>query len=214
MDHNYYYPYNYSHTLPEDYISPNSAAAHLGLTSAEMAPILQEQRELMRDEYAQPPPISALPIIHPGSTAARLGVTPEEMEEILADQEEWMREEEEQEERAGGYTWAEETQQQQQGRDNTDTRTLPPPLKYTHNMAHDDDDDNVHVVPFKHHDEPNDSTVRAEPDHDVFEPLARELVVPRDAEGDWAEELDEEMGLNIQGEYMPASYPPAPSPTP
>jgi hypothetical protein len=42
--------YNHSHTLPADYISPNSPAAQLGLTPADMAPILQEQQELMRDE--------------------------------------------------------------------------------------------------------------------------------------------------------------------
>ena len=46
----------YNYTLPEDYISPNSAAAQLGLTPADMAPILQEQYELMRDELTQPPP--------------------------------------------------------------------------------------------------------------------------------------------------------------
>ena len=34
----------YNYTLPEDYISPNSAAAQLGLTPADMAPILQEQQ--------------------------------------------------------------------------------------------------------------------------------------------------------------------------
>jgi hypothetical protein len=41
-------------TLSPDYISPNSDTALLGLTPADMAPILQEQQELMRDELAQP----------------------------------------------------------------------------------------------------------------------------------------------------------------
>ena len=166
MDQHYYDPYDYSHPSPTDYISPNSAAAQLGLTLAEMAPILQEQRELMRDEYAQPPPISARPTIHPGSAAARLGVTPEEMGEILADQEEWMREEQEQEQGAGGYTWTEENHHQQQVRDDeTDAQTPPPPLEYTHGMTHDTvHDDDVHIDPFEHRDEPNDGAVRAEPD--------------------------------------------------
>jgi len=66
-------------------------------------------------ECAQPLPISAGPTIHPGSVVAQLGLTPEEMENILADQREWMREDEEQEEREGGHTMAEETHQQQQG---------------------------------------------------------------------------------------------------
>ena len=47
--------YNHNHTLPEDYISPNSAAAQLGLSPPEMAPILQEQQELMWNEFTQPP---------------------------------------------------------------------------------------------------------------------------------------------------------------
>jgi hypothetical protein len=87
--------YNHNHTLPADYISPNSAAAQLGLTSAEMAPILQEQRELMRDEFTQPPTEPTTyykhttraesphpPLIHPNSAAAQLGLTPTEAAEV------------------------------------------------------------------------------------------------------------------------------------
>src|ERR1700689_3498474 len=87
----------YNHTLPEDYISPNSAAAQLGLTLADMAPILQEQYELMRDELAQPPPaltrstttyhlkarIETQPnpafYAHPQQEAAQMGITLEEL---------------------------------------------------------------------------------------------------------------------------------------
>ena len=89
----------YNYTLPEDYISPNSAAAQLGLTPADMAPILQEQYELMRDELAQPPPALTRPdttnygleehqvipstYIHPESPAGQLGLTPQELDLIL-----------------------------------------------------------------------------------------------------------------------------------
>src|SRR6202167_2451449 len=101
---NYYYS-----TLPEDYISPNSAAAQLGLTPADMAPILQEQYELMRDELAQPPPALTRPdttnygleelrvipntYIHPESPAGQLGLTPQELDPILRDQQEFLRNE-------------------------------------------------------------------------------------------------------------------------
>jgi hypothetical protein len=89
----------YNHPLPEDYISPNSAAAQLGLTPADMAPILQEQHELMRDELAQPPPALTRPAttnygpeelwvmpstyIHPESPAGQLGLNPQELDPIL-----------------------------------------------------------------------------------------------------------------------------------
>jgi len=101
----------YNYTLPEDYISPNSAAAQLGLTPADMAPILQEQYELMRDELAQPPPaltrstttyhlkarIETQPKPAPPSPqqeAARLGITPEDLaaisEEAVREQAKWL----------------------------------------------------------------------------------------------------------------------------
>jgi len=55
-DSPYYIPaYNHNCYLPPDYIHPDSAAGQLGLTPIEMAPILQGQQELMRDELTQPP---------------------------------------------------------------------------------------------------------------------------------------------------------------
>jgi hypothetical protein len=123
-----------------------------------------------------------------------------------------MREEEEQEERARGYTWAEETHQQQQGQDsNTDTQTPPLPLEYTHDTVYDN------VVPFKHCNKPDDGAVRAEPDCDTIKLLVRELAFPMDLEGDWAEDINEEMKFNLQSEYRQATYlpsPPPPSPAP
>ncbi|KIM76020.1 hypothetical protein PILCRDRAFT_91779 [Piloderma croceum F 1598] len=174
------------------------------------------------DEYlayvrsAQLLPISAAPTIHPGSAAARLGLTQEEMGEVLEDQEEWMREEEEQEWREEGHTITEETHHHQQGRDNsTDARTAPPPLGYmyntTYNMTNNNDD--APVTSFKHRNV-DYNAVHAEPNHDMTELLTRELVFPRDLEGDWAEDWDEEMGFTIQSEYIQDSYPPAHSPAP
>jgi len=78
-------------------------------------------------------------------------------------------------------------------------------------MAYDDDDI---VTPSKCHDKPDNGTIHAEPDHDAIKPLAHELVFPGDTEVDWAEDLDEEMGFNLQDEYIQATYPPTPAPTP
>ena len=109
----YYIPADYyNHPLPDDYISPNSAAAEFGLTPADMALILQEQRVLMRDEFAQPqtqptayhnhttraespqrPPYPSF-YIHPNSAAAECGLTPAEIAELDAhcarEQDEWL----------------------------------------------------------------------------------------------------------------------------
>jgi hypothetical protein len=44
----YYIPnYNPNYTQAPDYIHPDSIAGQLGLTPVELAPILQEQQELM-----------------------------------------------------------------------------------------------------------------------------------------------------------------------
>ena len=52
----YYIPdHNPNYIQTPDYIHPDSIAGQMGLTLEELAPILQEQQELMRDELAQPP---------------------------------------------------------------------------------------------------------------------------------------------------------------
>ena len=122
MDHHYYNSpyYTVNNTYywelqlpPSIHIHPDSAAAQLGLTPTEMAPILQEQREFLRNELrneiAQPPPVLTRPAtasyrheelrvipstyIHPESPAGQLGLTPEELEPILRDQQEFLRNE-------------------------------------------------------------------------------------------------------------------------
>jgi hypothetical protein len=102
----YYIPaHNSNYIQPLDYIHPDSIAGQLGLTPAELAPILQEQQELMQDELAQPPsrpdyhyhltPVELplpQPQLQPNPTPydphstpaylAQLGYTPEELEEL------------------------------------------------------------------------------------------------------------------------------------
>jgi hypothetical protein len=57
----------------------------------------------------------------------------------------------------------------------------------------------------------------AEPDHNAMtEQLARELFALGDTSGNWAEEMQEYMGLTLQGEYTQSMYstpPVPPSPT-
>ena len=108
MDDSYYIEtqfhilsYSELHTQPEIVIHPNSAAAQLGLTPAELVPILRKQQEYLQDEYAQPLPNPARTAVHPNSTVMQLGLTTEEIEEVLRDQEDWLREEEQQEQEAG-----------------------------------------------------------------------------------------------------------------
>jgi hypothetical protein len=55
-------------------------------------------------------------------------------------------------------------------------------------------DDDTHVALFEHNEIGGDA-IHAEPDHDMIEPLVRELVVPADPSRDWAQELDEENGF-------------------
>jgi hypothetical protein len=86
-------------------IHPNSAAAQLGLTPEELAPILKEQQEFLDTvsyepkQYKHPLAECAQPllhnldiIIHPNSAAAQLELTTEKIAEVLEDQEQWMRE--------------------------------------------------------------------------------------------------------------------------
>jgi hypothetical protein len=93
--------YSELHTQPKIVIHLNSAATLLRLTPAELTPILCEQQEYLRDEYAQPLPNPARTAVHPNSTVAQLGLTTEEIKEVLRDQEDWLREEEQQEQEAG-----------------------------------------------------------------------------------------------------------------
>jgi hypothetical protein len=115
MDDNYISPFTYgpspyyipthspSYIHSPEYIHPDSIAGQLGLTPEELAPIEQEHREFLRDEFAQPPtqptayynhhtpteppppsPKLAPPAL-PQSIAdaiAQLGITPAELEEL------------------------------------------------------------------------------------------------------------------------------------
>ena len=108
----YYIPaYNQNHNFTSDQpIHPNSAAAQLGLTPEELAPILREQQ--CEYEFAQPPtqptayhnhaiqakppqpPSNPAPYVHLQSVAARFGLTPTEIAEIedecIHNQAEWL----------------------------------------------------------------------------------------------------------------------------
>ena len=81
---------------PSTQIHPNSPAGLLGMTPEELKPILQDQQEFLRNEFAQPPPIFTRPTTyHLTPATQQLGPTAEEVEEAEEHHREWMREEEE-----------------------------------------------------------------------------------------------------------------------
>ena len=52
------------------------------------------------------------------------------------------------------------------------------------------------------------------PEHDAIGQLAHELETPKKAHGDWAEEVERDLGYSTQGEYKPTSYSQQPAPSP
>ena len=52
------------------------------------------------------------------------------------------------------------------------------------------------------------------PEHDVIGQLAHKLETPKKAHGDWAEEVERDLGYSTQGEYKPTSYSQQPAPSP
>jgi hypothetical protein len=68
---------------------------------------------------------------------------------------------------------------------------------------------NEHIVLFDGY----ESGANPKPEHDsVIEQLVHELVVSGDTSRSWAEEMEEEMGFTVQGEYTPTTYSPTPAP--
>jgi hypothetical protein len=119
---NFHIPtYNELRVPPEPVIHPNSAAAQLGLTPKELAPILQECENL-QIMFAQPLPIlTRTTTNHLIPATEQLGLTTEEVEEVLEDQREWMREEEQRHEEG-----VETQHQQDHHNDDASTRSTPP----------------------------------------------------------------------------------------
>jgi hypothetical protein len=101
----------------------------LGLTPQELEPILHDQQEFLRNEFAQPPSIITRPTTyHLIPATEQLRLTQEEVEEMLEDQRELIREEEEQEQEVGGHNTP-GTQHQHQDQNNSIARPRSaPPL--------------------------------------------------------------------------------------
>src|ERR1700738_4326621 len=91
-----------------------------------------------------------------------------------------------------------------------------------HETAHSTVHNNAHVefeccdklddahIEFECHGELNDDVIVAEPDRDTIEPLAHELNILEVLEGDWAAQVEEQIGFGIQGEYVQDPHSPAP----
>jgi hypothetical protein len=122
---------------PSTHIHPDSPAAILGITPEELAPILRDQQEFLRNELAQPPPIITRPTTYCLIPATeQLGLTQEEIEEVLEDQREWMREEEEQRQEVGEQHTA-GAHHQHHSRDQGIARpqSAPPPVVHPESAA-------------------------------------------------------------------------------
>jgi hypothetical protein len=189
--------YNELWITPSTHIHPDSSATQLSLTLKDLKPILQHQEQYLLDEYAQPPLISAKPIIHPDSSATQLGLTPEDIEEVLTHQEECMREQEEQEWRTGRHTIVEQTHYQcDQHNDEAGGQTPCSPLEH-----HMDSTANGHDTPVALF-EPNDKldvvVARTGFMEDDIRQLVHKLVTHGNTNGNWAEEVEEEINAMEQ----------------
>jgi hypothetical protein len=208
----FYIPtYNELRITRSTHIHPNSSAAQLGLTPSDLEPILQDQREYLQNEYAQPPANQATSYHHntriktppnlaletqPQTATEQLGLTPEEAREV---HEECIRAQREIQEEM-----AKEDQVAREWMIERDTR--PTPLEDdTHGTVKDD---NVHVVLFQHRSESDDGAVYTGHEDDSM----HELAIVDDGHVDWATEMEEAIDLSIQGEYTPARYFPTPTP--
>jgi hypothetical protein len=87
-----------------------------------------------------------------------------------------------------------------------------PPFEY--NVQDSMSNNDTHVTLFKYHDGFDGDAAYAEPNHGMIELPVCKLVVPGVTEVDWAENVEEDMGFALNGEYKGPSYSPAPPPTP
>jgi hypothetical protein len=70
------------------------------------------------------------------------------------------------------------------------------------------------VMSIKCRDESGSAMVNMRPDYDDIELPAHELVILCNTNGDWAEEMEQEIQFTREGECRPATYSPVPSPAP
>ena len=95
---------------------------------------------------------------------------------------------------------------------NVEPPTHLPPKLDIYAMA---SDLNLHTTPSGYCDNDNEGIAHMEPNHDIaIEWLAHELFALGNTGGNWAEEMEQEMGLATQGGYTPANYSPTPAPPP
>ena len=90
----------------------------------------------------------------------------------------------------------------------------PPPQPFNHDRYDTIDDCYEHVPLFRDAYEPDSSTASAESEPNLIGQLtlAQELDLLGQGNGDWAKEVEMEMGFDTQGEYMAPSYSPPPAP--
>ena len=177
--------------------------------------ILEEQRrEYLWDELAQPPvnqaeratsyhhntriesPPNPTLEIHPQIIATQLGLTPTEFAEI---NEECIREQRELQEE---MDWEDRMARE---------RRIAQDAHDVHDMTNDVD---TPVVFLEHHNEFDKGVFRTAREADDIEPHACGLGIQGDTGGDWAEEVEHDVGYALKAEYIQYNYSPGPSPAP
>jgi hypothetical protein len=134
--------------------------------------------------------------MHPESAAAQLGLTPEEAEEVHEE-----------------CICAQEEIQEEMDREDRIARERRNG-QYGHEASNTANDADAYAVLFERNGEYGGKADRTELERDAIEPLAYELIVPGERGRDWAEEMDNRVGLTTQGEYIHTSYSQQPTPPP
>ena len=200
----YYIPdHNPNYIQTPDYIHPDSIAGQMGLTPEELAPILQEQQELMRDEFAQPLSRLPTPTAHPELKEDAYegygmaydpypAATSYDDDDIVSNR-------------------SDTPQGWHQPQPPTPILLLDarPPLQPPDCEGYSSTSDHgPHASSFEHHEHEGDTTL-LEPDRDVtIEQPARELFASGNTRISWAEGMDY---IGLQGEYTPTNYSPTPA---
>ena len=210
----HYPPAEYVQPQTDHYFAhPDSAAAQLGLTPEEIKEVVDEQERWMREEY----PMEEAMYLPTTAQHQRDNGTPAHTTQIEPDVELYE-----------GYGTANEPPETVASPDNDisnggdptwsqppspvlDAQPLyQPPDHDGHGLTNDN---SPCTTPFEYHE--HGSGANAEPDHDtMIEQLTRELFTSDNSDRNWAEEIEQEIGLATQGEFTPANYSPTPAPPP
>jgi hypothetical protein len=199
-------------------IHPNSAAAQLGYTAEDMVEILVDQERWYREEYL--PELEAETQHWQQQHSNNTQSPPAPTTHIEAEQEVY-----ESHRIADECPIAATSHDDDDGtfeREDSpatwyqppttildDARPLSPPLGYMHDVTHDTVSPHVEC-----HNEFDNEAIYTGAEHDNVTLPAHDVIAADDTVGDWAGNVELELGFTVQSEYMEYNYPPAPSTAP